>query len=97
MIGFSRALEHLLQGVRVARSGWPQGRFLIVVPGSTFAVTADRPVGQAAPQLVGRTVSYEPHIDVVDLAASTLAVWHPTGADLLAQDWLITELFPHEH
>jgi hypothetical protein len=91
VINFSLALTYLRTGVRVARQGWPQGRFLIVVGGSTFEVTADRPLGRAAPDLVGGRVDYQAHIDVVDLASRTVSVWHPDSGDLLAEDWIITD------
>jgi hypothetical protein len=88
---FSRALADLLSGSRIARAGWPPGRFLIIVPGSIIEVGADRPLGRAAPHLVGTELGYQPHIDVVDTATSRVEVWSPGNFDLLATDWINPE------
>lgn len=83
---FAAALPLLKAGMRVTRRAWPGTQWLVLVPGSTFTVTADRPMGQAAPDLVNRKVAYQPHIDIVT-GDALAAPWHPTSVDLLADDW----------
>lgn len=84
------AANALKLGKRVARNCWPLGQWIVVVPGSTFPVTADRPVGIAAPELIGDTVKYRTHIDMHSArGGNSLGPWHPHGDDILADDWQI--------
>jgi hypothetical protein len=84
------ALEALRDGKRVTRASWHPAVFLFLVPGSTFDVTADRPLGRACPDLVGQTARYSPHIDIHCLDGS-IAVWAGAGTEaLLAEDWMVT-------
>jgi uncharacterized protein DUF2829 len=86
-MNFGQAIEALKQGKRVSRSGWNgKGMFLILIPGSKIPVSADRPLGQAAPELVGKTIDYQPHIDIWT-AQETLVPWIPSQSDVLAEDW----------
>ena len=84
---FSEAVEAMRQGKRVRRDRWRTGLWLILVPGSTITVTADRPLGIAAPELVGEQVSYGEHIDKMN--GGTLSPWAPTNEALLATDWAV--------
>ena len=88
---FGEALDLLRSGRRVARADWING-FLVLVPGSEFVVTADRPMGKALPKSVGERVSYLPHIDFCTHGPgieNTLEVWFPTQTDILAGDWRV--------
>jgi hypothetical protein len=86
-MNFGQAIEALKQGKRVSRSGWNgKGMFLILIPGSKIPVSADRPLGQAAPELVGKTIDYQPHIDMWT-AQETLVPWLASQSDVLAEDW----------
>lgn len=82
---FSVALDRLLDGQRVCRAYWPDGVYLVLVPGSRITVTADRPLGKALPHRVGAELKYSAHIDIV--GAGDVAPWAPTQFDLLADDW----------
>ncbi|WP_412804987.1 DUF2829 domain-containing protein [Nocardia sp. SC052] len=84
---FGQALAVLRDGGRVARAGWNgKGMWLVLVPGSTFTVEADRTLGQAAPDLVGQTVNYRPHIDMKTVDGE-IVPWVASQTDLLADDW----------
>jgi hypothetical protein len=84
---FGDALEALKDGKRITRQAWHPEVFLFLVPGSTFDVTADRPLGRACPQLVGQKATYSPHIDI-HCADGSIAVWAGPATDaLLAEDW----------
>lgn len=88
---FPYALAALRRGERAARGAWPDLTFLVLVPGSTFPVEADRPIGKAAPHLVGMTAHYRPHLDLVQVRDRhlTSAPWTRSDEDLLASDWIV--------
>ena len=84
---FGFALGALKDGQRVTRTGWNGvGMWLVLVPGSTITVEAGRPLGDAAPELVGQTVEYLPHIDM-KTAQGPVVPWLASQTDLLAEDW----------
>ncbi|MGW0485830.1 DUF2829 domain-containing protein [Nonomuraea sp. NPDC003214] len=90
---FGEALAHLKAGHRVTRAGWNgRGMWIFLVPGSTITVAADRPLGQAAPHLVGREIEYRPHIDMFT-ADGQIVPWVATQSDLLADDWILLSDF----
>lgn len=85
---FGQALGALKSGGRVSREGWNgKGMWLVLVPGSTITVAADRPLGVAAPELAGRTVEYRAHIDMRTVN-DEIVPWVASQTDLLAEDWL---------
>lgn len=92
---FGEALLALLAHKRVTRRAWSTGtRWLVLVPGSNITITEDRPLGIAAPELIGTTgVQYGAHIDIVTNSTEgyglTIAPWCAPSGDLLANDWLI--------
>jgi hypothetical protein len=87
-MNFGDALTHLKNGQRVTRAGWNgRGMWLVLVPGSTFTVQEGRPLGQAAPELVGRTVEYRPHIDMKTVDGQ-IVPWIASQSDMLADDWM---------
>lgn len=87
MNGIGWAVKELLDGRRVARAGWNgKGMYLFLVPGSTFVVDADRPMGKACPELVGQSVDYRPHVDM-KTAQGDVVPWVCSQSDLLAIDW----------
>lgn len=87
MAGIGWAVEELKDGNRVARNGWNgKGMYLFLVPGSRFTVEADRPMGEACPELVGKEVDYHAHVDM-KTAQGYVVPWLCSQADLLADDW----------
>ena len=86
---FGEAIRALKAGQRVSRPGWNgKGMWLILVPGSEITVESGRPLGQAAPGLVGMRATYQPHIDMWT-ADGTLVPWLASQTDVLAEDWEI--------
>lgn len=87
---FGHAVAELRAGNRVSRLSWgPSGApYLLLVPGSTIEVAADRPLGKAAPELVGETVSYGSHIDLKP-ARGPISPWQPDQTAVLADDWFV--------
>lgn len=86
-MNFSDALIHIKSGSRMKREGWNGANMWVyLVPGSTFTVAADRPIGKAAPELVGQTVAYRGHIDMKTVDGSHVP-WVASQTDLLAEDW----------
>ncbi len=87
-MNFGQAIEALKAGKQVAREGWNgKGMFLILVPGSTIPISADRPLGKALPEMIGKPVEYQPHIDMWT-AQGTLVPWLASQSDVLAEDWM---------
>lgn len=90
-MNFGEALIALKAGHRVTRTGWNgTGMWLILVPGSTITVSADRPLGTAAPELVGQEIAYQPHIDM-KTAQGSVVPWLASQSDLLAEDWKVVD------
>jgi len=88
-LSFGHAVEMLKLGHKVARKGWnSKGMFLFLVPGGTINVTADRPLGMAAPDLVGTTLNYLPHVDM-KTAQGDVVPWLASQSDILADDWTL--------
>lgn len=84
---YSGAIHFVASGKRARRPSWPVGAFLILVPGSTITVDADRPLGQAAPELVGQRVRYRSHVDYFE--NGELEPWQSENDDRNARDWEI--------
>ena len=81
---FSKALDAVKAGERIARSGWNgKGMFLFLVPGSTFSVNRPPLLG-IYPE--GTVINYHPHIDM-RTADGTIVPWLASQTDLLANDW----------
>lgn len=86
---FGEALDALEHGHRLTRTGWNGANmWLVLVPGSQFEVQSDRPLGAAAPELVGQPATYRPHIDMYT-ADGQLVPWTASQSDLLARDWTL--------
>jgi Protein of unknown function (DUF2829) len=81
------AIQEMREGGKVRRKGWNgKGMYLFLVGGSTFVVAADKPLGAASPNLVGKEVKYHPHVDMMT-AQGYVVPWLCSQADLLADDW----------
>jgi hypothetical protein len=81
------AIQEMREGGKVARKGWNgKGMYLFLVPGSTFTVEAERPMGKVCKELVGKKVDYHAHIDM-KTAQGYVIPWLASQADLLADDW----------
>lgn len=85
-MNYLEAREHVIGGGRVRRPGWANA-FLLLVPGSVITVDADRPLGKAAPELVGTQVRYGAHIDLY--RNGLLSPFCPPLDDVHADDWEI--------
>lgn len=83
---FSRALEALKCGAKVARHGW-NGRnmFLFMVPGSQFAVNRPPLMGIYEE---GTIINYNGHIDIRK-ADGSIEPWLASQSDMLEDDWYI--------
>lgn len=87
---FGEALRLIKDGGRVGSAGTPE-RCLYLVPGSSFPIDPERPMGKALPHRAGSIVDYLPHIDCYDERTNTAAVWCPTQEDILADDWEVRD------
>jgi hypothetical protein len=88
MYNFGWAMQELLDGHAVTRAGWNgKGMCLVRIPGSHFVVTADKPFGKALPHLIGQTVEYLPHIDMLTVTGAFVP-WLASQTDIQATDWI---------
>lgn len=84
-MNFSKALEAIKVGHRVARQGWNgKGMFLFLVPGSVFKVNREPLLSLLGE---GTEVEYHAHIDM-KTAQGYVVPWLASQADLLADDWV---------
>jgi hypothetical protein len=87
-LSFSRALELIKLGHKVARKGWgDNGMFVFLVPGSTFQVNRPPLLG-IYPE--GTTINYRPHIDM-KTADGQIVPWVASQSDLIEEDWGIVD------
>jgi len=87
-MNFSKALELLKQGQKIARTGWNgKDMFLYLVYGSQFEVNR-KPLNEVYPE--GTVVTYRPHIDM-KTADGDHVPWVASQSDLLASDWYVVE------
>jgi hypothetical protein len=85
------AVKSMHNGERVRRPGWNgKGMYLFLVPGSTFIVMGDRPMGKACPELVGKEIAYHAHVDM-KTAQGDVVPWLCSQSDLLATDWELAD------
>lgn len=88
-LAFGGALAALKEGHRVTRHGWNgPGQWLVLVPASVIRVEASRPLGKAAPELVGHEVRYGAHIDIKTVQGA-IVPWLASQTDVLAEDWYV--------
>lgn len=87
-MNFSRALEYLKGGDKVARAGWNgKGMFLFLVPGSKFIVNR-APLLGIYPE--GTEIEYHAHIDMKTVQGYVVP-WVASQTDLLCEDWEIVD------
>lgn len=85
---FSKALEELKQGKKVARTGWNgKGMFVYYVAGGDYTVQMDS-VKQYADK--NNCLHYEPYFAIRNVRG-TINTWVPSVSDLLADDWYVVE------
>jgi len=89
LIDFSAALQHLKNGVKVARKAWyPSKEFVFLVPGSTFTVNRPPLLG-IYPE--GTQIEYHSHLDKRN-ADGVIVPWVISQEDVLATDWYLVEV-----
>ena len=83
---FSKALEALKEGKKVARAGWNgKNMFVFLVPGSVFKVNR-APLLGIYPE--GTEINYHAHIDM-KTADDQIVPWLASQTDILAEDWVV--------
>lgn len=89
-LGFGEALQRLRAGCLLARPGWRDTRYILLIQSRRFHVIDGSPIGQAAPVLVGKSIELHAHL-YAHCRDGTFMVWRPTDDDLLAGDWKVVE------
>lgn len=86
-MNFSKALELLKQGKKVARNGWNgKGQFVYFVAGGNYPAQMDAIKGVFENDLV----PYRPYM-ALKTAQGDVATWVPSVSDILAEDWIVIE------
>jgi Protein of unknown function (DUF2829) len=90
-MNFGQAVEALKAGGIATRKGWDgKGMFLLLIPGSTFAVSEGRPMARHFE--VGSEIKYHAHIDM-KTAQGDIVPWLASQSDVLAEDWEVSVPF----
>lgn len=88
LMSFSKTLELVKDGARVARRGWNgKDMFIFLVHGSEFLVNR-APLLGIFPE--GTEITYRGHIDM-RCTNGDIVVWTAAQSDLLADDWSTVE------
>lgn len=83
---FSKALDLLKEGKRVAREGWNgKGLFVYMVAGGDYKVQMDS-VKHLADE--NNCLHYEPYLAIKNVKG-TINTWVPSISDLMAEDWVL--------
>ena len=94
-MNFSRALEELKAGSKIARTGWNgKGMFLLYVSGTPACKVGEgTPYYRALrPEITDQTmVDINPHIDMMTATGEMQPGWLASQTDMLADDWVIIE------
>lgn len=91
-LNFGSAIQQLKLGKAVARTGWNgRGMFIYLVHGNAYPAQTG-----VAKQFWGESsmVPYSPYI-AMKAADGMVDTWAPSVRDVLAEDWQIVELAPH--
>lgn len=81
---FSTALDALKNGKRITRVGWNwKGMFAYYVPANEYPAQTD-----VAKEHIWETVKYRAYM-AIKTAQWDVAVWSPSGSDILESDWII--------
>ena len=87
-MNFSKALEALKEGKKVARKGWNgKGQFVYYVPADRYVAKTE--AAKKIADLDGK-VNYRAYL-ALRTAQGDIATWVPSISDCLAEDWEIVE------
>lgn len=85
---FGRAVDAMVRGYRVARSGWNgQGMFAYYVPAAAYPVQTGAAMAHFGK---GSLVPYRAYL-ALKTAQGDVATWAPSATDVLADDWRIID------
>ena len=85
---FSTALLAVMEGRRIARSGWNgAGQFVIMAGG--YHLDEVRPGSKYAEAGITGPVTIQPHLDLRNTQGNIQPGWVPSQGDLFATDWII--------
>ena len=86
---FSKALEHLKQGHKLARKGWNgKDMFIMLVDGTKHIKPyPGTPYASVTAMTDRETISILPHIDMLTAQGDMLCGWLASQTDMLAIDW----------
>lgn len=93
-MNFSKALESLKSGNKVARNGWNGKNQYVVAQAQATTTDASKiwnPHNKAHAEKIGGKIDVAPYY-TLKTAQDTLAMgWTPSTSDLFAEDWIVVE------
>lgn len=90
---FEGALTFLKKGLRVSRKGWNgSGMYAVLMDGYPDGVGANEETARKHHMEIGERVNIRPYF-VLKTAQDDLAHWVPSGSDILANDWVLVDVF----
>lgn len=85
---FSKALQALKSGEKVAREGWNgKGMFIFLQEGYPFGIPANENTRKAIGLNPGDVVRIRPYIAMLDAQGMVVSGWLASQTDLLSDDW----------
>jgi hypothetical protein len=85
---FSKALDHLKKGGKVAREGWNgKGMFIFLQEGYPYGCPANENTRKAIGLNPGDVIRVRPYIAMLDAQGQIVSGWLASQTDLLSDDW----------
>lgn len=85
------AVQNMLEGRRVARSGWNgKGMWLVYQRGYPDGIPINRNTSEATGIPEGSVERFDPYV-MMRTAGGTFIPWLCSQADLLATDWVVVQ------
>ena len=86
---FGQALEAAKIGLKISRVGWNgSGMYAIIMPGYPDGIKVNEATRKAHNLPENSTLRYRPYFQLYT-AQKDVAMWAPSGSDVLAEDWQI--------
>ena len=90
-MNFGQAVEALKKGERVARKGWNgKGMYAVYMPGYPEGIAVNEVTRKQHNLPEGSVLKYRPYLQLWT-AQKDVAMWTPSGSDILAEDWEVID------
>lgn len=88
-LNFGQALEAAKSGKKIARVGWNgSNMYAVIMPGYPEGIPINETTANVHGIDVGSMIKFRPYWQL-KTAQNDIAMWAPSGSDVLAEDWLV--------